>query len=108
MGRWYSDTGSVSECTGYSSGHRKGFRAPPASVWALWAKGGGRPAHKGAGRPFPWLVGPMGKERGRVAPPAFPSLGEKGKGGHLLLPSSCTPNKEGGGATWGKTPSRIR
>ena len=60
---------------------RRGSGHPPGKIWALWAKGWDIPAHKGAGAPLPWLAGPKGKERGRVAPPAFPSSIEKGRGG---------------------------
>ena len=37
--------------TGYVSGHRKGFRAPPAKIWALLGQERDIPAHKGLVRP---------------------------------------------------------
>ena len=64
IGRWYSNTGSVSEGTGYISGHRKGFPTPPTKLWALWAKRGNTPAHKGMGPPYRGWPYEEEKERG--------------------------------------------
>ena len=44
------------KCFGHTwkkSGHQNGFQAPPRKIWALWAKGGDIPAHKGAGVSLP-------------------------------------------------------
>ena len=51
IGRWYSDIESVSGGTGYLSGHRKGFRAPPAKDMGLMCQEGKRTSHKGLVRP---------------------------------------------------------
>ena len=51
IGRQYSDTGSVSGSTGYLSGHRKGFRAPPTKDMGLMGQEGKHTSHKGAGAP---------------------------------------------------------
>ena len=42
----------------------KEFRAPPAKIWAFWAKRGNTPAHKGLVRPYTGQPYEEEKERG--------------------------------------------
>ena len=45
-------------------GTRKEFRATAAKIWALWAKRGNTPAHKGMVRPYIGRPYEEEKERG--------------------------------------------
>ena len=73
--------GSVPEGIGYISGHRKGFRAPPAKIWALWAKRGIDQPTRGWCAPIKAEIGGEGK-RGRE---------KEGEGFGLPLPSLLPP-----------------
>src|SRR3989337_654376 len=83
-----------------ASGH------PPSKIWALWAKGGDIPAHRGLLRPLPCLASPREGKGGGLAPPAFPSHGRKEGGRHPPLPFPALQIRKGG-RSLGGSPSRI-
>ena len=90
--------------TGYLSGHRKGFRAPPAKDMSLMGQEGKRSSQQGLPCPpyGPHLRGrKQGKREGRGGirpPPSFPPPSS------FLSPPEFM---EGGEAELGRRPSRI-
>ena len=94
IGRWYSDTRSVPEGTGYLSGYRKGFRAPLAKDMGLMGQEGKHTRHKGAGAP-PHMGWPNWRRKGE---------GEKEKGNRIPPSPSSLPtpnrNRKGRRSNW--------